>query len=404
MLGTPDHPKTVIVKVKTNEYDISYAHGKPMYSFTVDTCPDSIFNYNSDYYQSIISLKNNFLTAINHIKFKLEAFDQQLLDEYIASRSQSLREKYISSINNNISKLQDMNDPSFVDSMSPTHKWSESERIQFETDVESEILEQESILSTVDETIRQELYNQWFYEHGTTPNSMSKLQSDLCEKEIGFRSLDDEILEWKKQALREAIDFENIVITEYTSIPHVQEEFDEQFNNLYLDLMSSHSTDVKNSCFDVIYHKFPKHVTDKYGSHLNSMIFMHGKNKCHKNIDTYMSVVKDRIVSIMSCLHTDAFECVDWYELKKYIFPVLSKTVDMHARMLFQYLNDRLKRIDIEINGNVTMDALRKIATTVVMNINSSLSDFHLIMSKITDSGFIELKEVISNSNEAYIE
>lgn len=397
-LADPTYPKTVIIPNGVNNYDIQYAHGRPLSDFTIEDCPDSVFNYNCQYYKSLISLKQMYEANITAAKRKLEAHDEELLSDYINKNVDDVYKRTKQRINKSIDKLSSYHAEDIVRDISNDATLSITARdiTELEADISADLADQQYALSSVEDEVIDELTEKWYKIYQTTPESKQSDEQIYLKWVSSLGELENEIKHWKSAALEEAIEYEKIQISEFNAIPHNGKDFRNQLRKLTTKLISDLTQDVKNSAFDVIYTKLPKSVIDKYKDQLNAMIMLHKRCKLYSMVDSFMNTFKLQLNSLLGTLNIDDFvDATDWYELKKYLFPIVETCIQTMARTAFTELNDRLTLLP-KYNDYVTnIQYMNRVSNDIVNAINNAILDVDLsdeaiaeepMMSKIADA------------------
>lgn len=403
----PTYPKTVIVPINTNEYIIKYAHGRPLSDFTIDTCPDSVFNYDCQYYQSLLALKTTYLTNIERVKYQLEAFDESLMNKYIDDHIDAKYLAYSSNVRNSIEELSALTPEAMVSDISQETMDTRVTARDLESlseAISSDLSEFQSALDSVEDVVYDELTAEWFRMHNTSPESERYCKDLLAKWEIGLGNLSNEFRAWKEDALREATDYEKQQIIEYQSIPHTVKEINNQLRKLYRTEISKATQEIKASALDIIITKLPSSALSKYEDQLTSIIMLHSKCKCYGYIDRFMETVKNKMTYFINKLKLDEFTiAIDFYELKKYLFPIVNSTVNAMSHVLFTEMRDRLDLIQSYTDNVTNMQHMKRIATSIVGDINTNLDDMDIVINDIDDDSFRSLNEAIMYLNESYI-
>lgn len=409
-LADPTYPKTVIVPIGVNSYNIKYAHDKPLSDFTVDDCPDSVFNYDCQYFKSIMTLKSTYERNIETVKHQLEAFDDKLKEDFINSRIDNLYITAVNKIHANINTLISTTAEDIVRDVSNNSIDAEDMNVRdlnsLNDAIETELSEQQSALDSVGEEVLEDLETEWYEMHHTTSESKDHLTKMLADWLNGIDQLSNSITEWKQFALNSAIEYERIQIQEFNAIPRTANEFMTQLRTLYNSVISSSTQDVKNSALDVICSKLPRAVVDKYCDHIHGYTLLNRRCKCYKCIDTFMTLVRTRIIAIVSELKYQLFGSnTDWYDCKKSLFPLIETYVSNMSRMLFTQINERLSLLPKYDSSMQNIPQVKRVSNEVVEQINANLIDFQFTEQDINnDISTSNLIDMINNINEAYVQ
>lgn len=408
-LSEPSYPQTIIIPIGINDYEIHYAHGQPLSKFTIDDCPDSVFNYDCHYYKSLQSLKNNYTNNLKHVKFQLEAFNEDLMEDYINERIDALYIKYSESVRSDIKDLKELTPEDIIRDVSngaiSIEDIHDHDITSLSEDLLSDLSEKQTAFDSVQSVAYDELYAEWFDLHQTTPNSRPYLEDLLSRWELGLGNLENEFRAWKEDALKEAIEYEKQFISEYQTIPLNGKDFKKQIQSICRTNIAAITQDVKNSSLDIIITKLPKSAIDKYESQLNTLIFMHSKCKCHRYIDSYMEVIRGKVNTTINKLKVAHFDSstTDWYDLKKTIFPVVESTIKNLAHELFSEINERLNLIPSYLDNTITnMEHMKRLSTTIITGINENLRDMDDVISGIDNSYVAILANCVNKANETY--
>lgn len=409
-LADPTYPKTVIVPIGINSYDIKYAHGKPMSDFTVETCPDSVFNYDCQYYKSIMALKTTYSRNIETVKHQLEAFDEKLKDEFINSRIDSLYMSAVNKIHENINTLKSTSAEDIVRDISNNSMSADEVSVRdlntLDEDIASELSDQQSALDSVGDVVLEELETEWYSMHHTSKDSKEHLEKMLDDWVNGLEQLGTSITEWKQFALSSAIDYERIQIQEFNAIPHNMNEFMNQLRSLYNSAISTSTQDVKDSAFDIVCSKIPRPVVEKYSDHILGFTLLNRRCKCYKCIDSFMTLVRTRIIEIVNGLKCSLFSNdTDWYDCKKSLFPLIETYVSNMSRMLFTQINDRLSLLPQCSTSLSNLPQVQRTSGEIITQINGNLLDFQFTEQDINnDVSTVNVIEIVNTINDAYIQ
>ena len=383
----PSYPQTTIVPKGVNDYDIQYAHGKPLSEFSVDDCPDSVFNYDCQYYKSLLSMKAMYESNVTAAKHKLDAHDESLMNAYINDHIDEIYSKTAKRINKSIDKLSAMSAEDLVrDISNDTSLASAKDIAELKADIAAELDEQQYAMSSVEDVIIDELTERWYNMYQTCANNKRDDEAVYIRWVSGLKEIESEIKNWKRAALDEAIEYERQRISEFNAIPHNGNEFKTQLRKMTAKLISESTTDVKSSAFDVICSKLPRSAVDKYSDQLNTMIMLHKRNRCYSVIDTFMNTFKVKLNEILGRLNINDFvEATDWYELKKFIFPLVESCVNSMSRIIFTEMNDRLSLIQKYTDNISNLQHMSRLTTDVVNSITNVLTDFNVDTDVIDD-------------------
>lgn len=403
-LNEPTYPKTVIIPLNNNDYTIQYAHERPLSSFTVDDCPDSVFNYNNSYYQSLLSMKQSFIQNLEKLNKQLEAFDETARENFI---NEHIDEKYLSytnKIQKNITKLSSTTAEDIIrDISNGSIDITERDITELSDEIMSDLSEFHSALESVDEFVYEELNNKWFTQHGIAPSSEQYIKNMKSQWEAYIANVDMEIIEWKKVALADAVEYENKCIKEYQSIPKTCRDFKTQLQRMYRQNVSLSTQDVKNSVLDIVKTKLHATAIKKYDNQLNTLIMLHNKCKCYRYIEQYMSAVNEKLSTMLNTLNLKSFKDANWYELKQLIFPMVNKQIMNQTQTLFREIEERLSLIQPFGDIVSNMQMMKRIITNLIAAMNDALIDMPTaIEDNVTDESFEGLIELVDSVNEKY--
>lgn len=407
-LSEPTYPKTVIIPTNINEYSIHYAHGKPLSDFTVDDCPDSVFNYNCQYYQSLVALKKKYDAELSKVLYQLEAFDEDKMEDFINERIDEKYKNYSERLRADIEELSSMTAEEIIRDVSNGDIDASHLRVtdinDLNSDIMSDLSERQSELDSVESIAYDELYAEWFRVHETSPESkmyLTDIQGNLL---LGLGKMDQEVRAWKTSALNDAIEYERNSIKEYQSIPHNITEFRKQLQTLQRTTIANLIQDIKNSVLDIILSKMPKSAIDKYEKQINTLILLHSKCKCHKYIDAFSEVIKNKITIAISKLKMTKFnETLDWYELKQYIFPLLESGVTNIYHRFFSEMNERLALVPKSDDLVTNMDGMKTVSRNIIASINENLDDMHTVINEFDYNELKPLSTAIANINRDFV-
>lgn len=383
----PSYPQTTIVPKGVNDYDIRYAHGKPLSEFTIDDCPDTVFNYDCQYYKSLLSMKSMYETSAANAKRKLDAHDESLMNAYINDHVDEIYSKAAKRINKSIDTLSSLSAEDLVRDISNDTNLANSRDIaNLKADIEAEMDEQQEALSSVEDEVIEDLTAQWYTMYQTSPDNKRADESIYTRWVNGLKEIDNEIKNWKRVALDEAIEYERTQISEFNAIPHNGTEFKSQLRKMTAKLISESTADVKSSAFDVICSKLPRSAVEKYNDQLNTMIMLHKRNRCYSVIDTFMNTFKVKLNDILGRLNINDFvAATDWYELKKFLFPLIESCVNAMSKNIFTEMNDRLSLIQKYTDNISNLQHMSRLVSDVVTATTNVLADYNVDVDVIDD-------------------
>lgn len=401
----PSYPQTTIIPRGVNDYDIQYAHGKPLSDFNIDDCPDSVFNYDCHYYKSLMSMKQMYESRIAEASHKLDAHNEALMHEYVNNHIDEHYNKATKRVSKSIDKLSHMSAEDLVRDMSSDTSLANARDIaHLKADIAADLDDQRYALSSVEDEVTEDLENQWYAMYQTTKESKhidetihAKWVSALAENEREVRN-------WKQTALDAAIEYERVQISEFNAIPRNGADFKKQLQKMTAKLLSDSTADVKSSAFDIVCSKLPKGATDKYGDQLNTMIMLHKRNRCYVIIDEFMNRFKAKLNTALSHLCIDNFvEATDWYDVKKYLFPLIESTTNAMSRIIFTEVSDRLSLIQKYTDTISNLQQMSRLATDIVNGISSVLNDVHIDPNIIDDDPtFAKLVDGVDTLNTGF--
>lgn len=407
--------ETHITQVKINEYKIEYAHGKPLSEFNIHNCPNSIFDFESTYFKSLMSMYQLYSQNLEKVTEQLKAFNTEAMNEYIKSNFDELKSKYVSLIQSEIDELKNTSADDLVayafNSETLSNELVSKNTINsLSNDMLSEISEKQSILDNIDEIVTNELISNWFIKFDTNAESEDILKEHKSNWSISISNLLENIEEWKQRMLEIAIDNERIVIEEFLSIPYDQTIFDKQLIEHINTELTKHTTDIKESILDDVKCKFNTNTLRKFHTCIDSEIMCKPSNKCYKYIDSFMEVINYKILDFINRLYTSRFDTtlVDWYELKKTLFTTINELFDNVSRILYKNIHDKINLIKPFDDTITTKTGLTKAGSSLVNSINNSLISIPILINdykQMTGNGdiFNEINSLIKDINDAYI-
>lgn len=399
---------THIARIQSNQYELIYQYNKPLSNYTLNDCPDSLFNYNSPFYINIVSMKNRYNQRIKDINKKLIAFDTHLMNQYINSRFEDLKTNYLEILTKDIESIKDIksNKPTIDENEQNSSDIFNPNSISFRLSYEKELSEKTSLIKNIDELIYNILFNQWFELHSTTPDSEVKLNESLDKWSKGLLDLDKTYQQWKSDVFSLAQTIENEIISEFNDIPHNCFEFNDRITKHITKLNQYHKTDIINSCIDIVTTKLTSQTYEKYGKSINTLIINAPKNKCTNLIQTTLSTIFNVITSNIARLKVNKFVvATDWYQLKKDITPIIDNIYITFMNKLFMIINDKFKYIPSFTEDITTKDEFKVQSKLLVASFNETNEMITILINSIqTDPLIDDFSDLIDEINASYVD